>query len=165
MKKYINNIAIIILSLVAANFSACDKDNNVDTTQPTISDAGNLTCPPNCYECFRGETIEFCYTFSDDVELGNFNIEIHSNFDHHTHSTSSADCDHHDDEENEEHDTTNAWVYNQDFSIPSGLTSYTPNISIGIPLDIATGTYHFMIRLTDKVGWQQLKSIEIIVVE
>jgi len=151
-------IATITFSLIAF-LAACSSNDDTDQTQPTIADAGKLTCPTDCYECLRGETIEFCYTFSDDVELGNFNIEIHNNFDHHTHSTSSVEC-----ELSEKKVAQNAWVYNQDFSIPDGQTVYTPNISISIPTDIDTGDYHFMIRLTDKAGWQQLRSVAIKIV-
>ncbi|MBE6340692.1 MAG: DUF4625 domain-containing protein [Bacteroidales bacterium] len=155
MKK----IAILPLSLIIFG-TACSSDNdNVDSTLPTICEAGEQTCPTDCYECLRGESIDFCYTFTDDIELGNFNIEIHNNFDHHTHSTSSVEC-----ELNEKKSAVNAWVYNQDYSIPDGLTTYTPNISIVIPTNIDTGDYHFMIRLTDKAGWQQLRSVAIKVV-
>ena len=155
MKK----IAILPLSLIIFG-TACSSDNdNVDSTLPTICEAGEQTCPTDCYECLRGESIDFCYTFADDIELGNFNIEIHNNFDHHTHSTSSVEC-----ELDEKKSAVNAWVYNQDYSIPDGLTTYTPNVSIVIPTDIDTGDYHFMIRLTDKAGWQQLRSVAIKVV-
>lgn len=155
MKK----IAILPLSLIIFG-TACSSDNdNVDSTLPTICEAGEQTCPTDCYECLRGESIDFCYTFTDDIELGNFNIEIHNNFDHHTHSTSSVEC-----ELDEKKSAVNAWVYNQDYSIPDGLTTYTPNISIVIPTNIDTGDYHFMIRLTDKAGWQQLRSVAIKVV-
>ncbi|MBP5419193.1 MAG: DUF4625 domain-containing protein [Bacteroidales bacterium] len=155
MKK----IAILPLSLIIFG-TACSSDNdNVDSTLPTICEAGEQTCPTDCYECLRGESIDFCYTFTDDIELGNFNIEIHNNFDHHTHSTSSVEC-----ELDEKKSAVNAWVYNQDYSIPDGLTTYTPNVSIVIPTDIDTGDYHFMIRLTDKAGWQQLRSVAIKVV-
>ncbi|MCR5695959.1 MAG: DUF4625 domain-containing protein [Marinilabiliaceae bacterium] len=155
MKK----IAILPLSLIIFG-TACSSDNdNVDSTLPTICEAGEQTCPTECYECLRGESIDFCYTFTDDIELGNFNIEIHNNFDHHTHSTSSVEC-----ELDEKKSAVNAWVYNQDYSIPDGLTTYTPNVSIVIPTDIDTGDYHFMIRLTDKAGWQQLRSVAIKVV-
>ncbi|MBR6250439.1 MAG: DUF4625 domain-containing protein [Bacteroidales bacterium] len=151
---------ILTLTIIAAIFSACGNDaDDTDTTAPQIADAGEQTCPTDCYECFRGETIEFCYTFTDDTELGSFNIEIHNNFDHHTHSTSSVEC-----EMDGKKTAVNAWIYNQDFSIPSGQTTYTPHITIDIPTDIDTGDYHFMIRLTDKAGWQQLKAMAIKVV-
>nr|MCR5139296.1 DUF4625 domain-containing protein [Bacteroidaceae bacterium] len=104
---------------------------------------------------------------------GSFNIEIHGNFDHHSHSTESDDhdhnheageCEHHHDEDDDEHDDEGkAWVYNQSFDIPAGQRSYRASFEIPIPTDIRRGDYHFMIRLTDSAGWQQLKAIAIII--
>ncbi len=37
MKKYINNIAIIILSFAALSFSSCDKDDNEQEAAPTVT--------------------------------------------------------------------------------------------------------------------------------
>ena len=37
MKKYINNIAIIILSFIALSFSSCDKDDNEQEAAPTVT--------------------------------------------------------------------------------------------------------------------------------
>ena len=42
-----------------------------------------------------------------------------------------------------------------------GQTLYKATIDIPIPEDIDEGDYHFMIRLTDRAGWQQLKSVSI----
>ena len=47
--------------------------------------------------------------------------------------------------------------------IPAGLRSYEARVKIPIPEDVAEGDYHFMIRLTDKAGWQQLKALAIII--
>ena len=52
-------------------------------------------------------------------------------------------------------------MYNQAQAIPAGLKSYEAKVDIPIPQDIAPGDYHFMIRLTDKAGWQELKAISI----
>ena len=113
----------------------------------------------------------------DNQELGNFNIEIHNNFDHHTHSTEADDHDHDhemgecdDDEEHEhehehEHSEGNAWVYNRDFTIPAGQRQYDARVDIPIPADAALGDYHFMIRLTDRAGWQQLHAVAIKITE
>ena len=168
MKKY------IFLSLMALtlSFIACSEDNDPkDMTQPVITDTG-ITCNPiNCQVYHRGETIPFRYVFEDDTELGAFNIEIHDNFDHHTHSTEADDhghegseCEDNDDHE-EHHEAVTPWVYSKDFSIPAGLKSYTAKIDIPIPADIDEGDYHFMIRLTDHAGWQQIKGIAIKIVE
>ena len=48
-----------------------------------------------------------------------------------------------------------------DGDIPSPITSYEAKVDIPIPYDIDNGDYHFMARVTDKAGWQQLKAISI----
>ena len=94
--------------------------------------------------------------FSDNVELGNYNIEVHNNFDHHSHSTSAGDCDF-----DPKKQPVRPWVYNRSFAIPDGSRRYEAKVDIDIPADIDTGDYHFMVRVTDKAGWQQLKAVSI----
>lgn len=170
-KKFYMGIAALICTLVIT-LNACIKDEK-DMTPPVITDEGITANPINCQVYHPGEVIPFLYVFTDDTELGSFNIEIHGNFDHHSHSTESDDhdhnheageCEHHHDEDDDEHDDEGkAWVYNQSFDIPAGQRSYRASFDIPIPTDIRHGDYHFMIRLTDSAGWQQLKAIAIII--
>ncbi len=146
------NIILIALSCLLA---ACQPDER-DMDKPCIIDYGNATCPADCETFNLSDTIHFCYRFTDNEELGNYNIEIHNNFDHHTHSTSAADC-----EQEAEKTPVNPWHYNKDFSIPGGNNDYTARIDIPIPADADPGDYHFMTRLTDAAGWQQLRSVAI----
>ena len=163
---------------------------------PFIEDSEE-SYPQQCEVYQPGGVIPLRCTFSDDMELGNFNVEIHNNFDHHTHSTSAVECDYDDDDDDTDSDTHNAhtaktaktahiahiaqtaqtahdddhddhahdnslgWVFNQDYSIPAGQTLYKAVVDIPIPEDAEEGDYHFMIRLTDRTGWQQLKSVGI----
>ena len=138
--------------------SACSNtdDSEKDLDMPQIADAGAATAPLNCQTFHTGETISFRYLFTDNVELGNYNIEIHNNFDHHTHSTSAEEC-----EAEPVKAPHNPWVFNQSYCIPPKSISYTAENEILIPDDIDTGDYHFMIRLTDQAGWQQIKSVAI----
>lgn len=129
-------------------------------TYPEISEQGITANPIDCQVYHRGETIPFSYVFTDNDELGKYNIEVHHNFDHHTHSTSATTCSM--DAIKEEQ---NPWVFNQDFNIPDGQKSFSAREDIKIPTNIDTGDYHFMIRLTDKAGWQQIKSVAIKIVE
>jgi len=125
-------------------------------TYPEISQEGIVANPTDCQVYERGGVIPFNYIFKDDTELGSYNIEVHNNFDHHTHSTSSVEC-----QMDEKKTPQNPWVYNQDFSIPEGQRTYTSRFDIPIPADIDTGDYHFMVRLTDRAGWQQLHAVAI----
>ena len=137
--------------------SACSS-TETDTTVPEILPVGDATAPLNCQEYPRGGAIFFDYLFKDDTELGAYNIEIHNNFDHHTHSTEAADCP-----QEPVKAPVNAWVYNQNYVIPAGKTAYEAHLQIPVPNDIDTGEYHFMIRVTDASGWQQLKSVTVFI--
>jgi len=163
----------ILLGALCA-LGSCKKESK-DMGYPEILVDSEKTCPLDCEVYQRGGVIHFYYTFKDDTELGAFNIEIHNNFDHHTHSTSAVECD-----MDEKKEAKSAWVYNQDFSIPAGSRLYTAQVDIPIPqkvvveykdpvtqevkdslMDMQGGDYHFMIRLTDKAGWQQLHAVGI----
>jgi hypothetical protein len=146
---------LLIATAIVFVFSACGDDDR-DMDKPAITTDGIVASPSDCDSYRHGDTIHFCYRFTDNVELGNYNIEIHHNFDHHTHSTSAAECP-------QEQDKTpvSPWVYNRSFAIPAGSSSYVARVKIVIPATIDTGDYHFMIRLTDQAGWQQLRSMAI----
>ncbi len=155
MKMKKNILSLTLLCALCACGSS-DDDGTKDMTPPVISQEGITANPIDCQKYQRGGVIPFNYVFTDDTELGSYNIEIHNNFDHHTHSTSSVEC-----EMDAEKDPVNAWVYNQDFNIPNGQKKHTARIDIPIPADIDAGDYHFMVRVTDKAGWQQLHAVAI----
>lgn len=118
--------------------------------------------------------IPFRYIFEDDVELGSFNIEVHSNFDHHSHSTEADNHDHEGaecEEHNHEHGggepegDGEAWYFNKDYSIPAGQKTYEAHLDIPIPANAKHGAYHFMVKLTDKAGFSTHKALSIIIEE
>jgi hypothetical protein len=153
MKKSI--LSVILLCALSACSSSDDVEKK-DMTYPEITDKGIVAAPINCEVYKRGEVIPFNYLFTDDTELGSYNIEIHNNFDHHTHSTSSVECP-----MDAKKEPVKPWVYNQDFQIAAGQRSYNARHDIAIPADVDPGDYHFMIRLTDRAGWQQLHAVAI----
>jgi hypothetical protein len=163
MKKHIYmSLIAALLSSLTFGTTACSSsdDASKDMTYPVISDQGIEANPIDCQVYQRGSVIPFHYLFTDDTELGNFNIEIHGNHDHHSHSTSSVECE--DEHHEEEHaEPVNPWTFNKEYTIPAGLRSFTARFDIPIPADIDAGDYHFMIRLTDATGWQQLKAVAI----
>lgn len=137
--------------------SSAEENESRDMTQPVISEEGIVANPIECQEYHPGDVLPVQYVFTDNVELGNYNIEVHNNFDHHTHSGSAVECELEPLKEAGAH----AWVFNQDYAIPAGQRSYTARVDIPIPVNAETGDYHFMIRLTDRAGWQQLKAVAI----
>lgn len=154
---------IILMFIAAALIAACsgndDNGSEKDMEKPQILD-GAVPNPADCQVYHRGDVIPFRYTFADNVELGNFNIEIHNNFDHHTHSTSDVECP-----LDEKKDPVKPWVFNQDYPIDPGLKTYDAKVDITIPKDIDPGDYHFMIRVTDKAAWQQIRAVSIKILE
>lgn len=152
------SLMVALMCVVTLSFSSCSSDDEdaKDMEKPVITDKGVTANPIDCQVYQRGENILFHYVFTDDTELGAFNIEIHNNFEHHTHSTSSVEC--HMDEQKQ---PVNPWVYNRDFTIPAAQRQYDATVDIPIPADIDTGDYHFVVRLTDRAGWQQLKAVTI----
>lgn len=175
MKKIINmSLMMALITVFTLSITNCSKDDDKDMTQPVISAEGITANPINCQQYHIGDVIPFHYIMTDNEELGAYNIEIHNNFDHHSHSTEADDHDHDhdmgecDDDEHEhehEHSEGKIWAYSKDFTIPAGLRSYDARHDIQIPNDIAPGDYHFMIRLTDRAGWQQLHAVAIKIIE
>lgn len=154
-------LALLGIASIAPLAASCASGADPDTEKPVIVASADAS-PQGCQSFARGSSISFRYTFSDNEELGAFNIEIHNNFDHHSHSTEAADDECPDGEEHHESQTpVNPWVFNMSRDIPAGQTSYAAEVDIPVPEDVDTGDYHFSIRLTDKAGWQQFRSVAI----
>lgn len=141
----------------SALFTACSSDNdNIDTEYPVIDISASNAFPIQCSQINRGQKITFRASFSDNAALGSYSLDIHHNFDHHTHSTEVTDC-----ETDPVKKPVKPMLYINSVTIPDGLKSYEAVQEITIPEDIDPGDYHFMIRLTDKEGWQTLKGLSI----
>ena len=158
MKQNIIYSIMLLCALCAC--SGSDDEEQKDMQQPVISDQGIVANPIDCQQYHRGDIIPFHYVMTDNEELGNYNIEIHNNFDHHTHSTTAAECP-----MDAQKQPQNPWVYNRDYTIPTGQRQYDARVDIQIPADIDPGDYHFMIRLTDRAGWQQLHAVAVKILE
>ena len=152
----------LLLTLLCAlcACSSSDDEETKDMTYPVINTTDIVAVPTDCQVFKRGDVIPFNFLFTDNMDLGAYNIEIHNNFDHHTHGTSSVECP-----MEAKKDPVKPWVYNQDFTIPAGQRTYTARHDIAIPADIDPGDYHFMVRLTDHAGWQQLHALAIKITE
>lgn len=147
-------ISFFVLS--ASLLISCNKGGEKDLEKPQIVFNAEESSPKNCNVYKKGTVIPVNCIFTDNIELGNFNIEIHNNFDHHTHGTEKSKCSY---DANKK--PVNPWIFNKDYSIPAGSSVYNVDMNIPVPEDIDEGDYHLMIRLTDKSGWQQLRSFSI----
>lgn len=150
------NRSLIALAMTALLF-ACGEDEKplIDTEYPEIVVTED-SFPLQCSVLERGSTVEFKALFTDNKELGGFSLDIHHNFDHHTHSTEVNDCD-----SDPIKAAVNPMLFINTYAIPAGLTEYEGTAELEIPEDIDPGDYHFLIRLTDQEGWQTLQGLSI----
>ena len=77
--KY-TSFLITLISILTLGFTACsssDDNESTDMTYPEIKTEGITANPIDCQVYKRGEVIPVCFLFTDDTELGAYNIEIH----------------------------------------------------------------------------------------
>ena len=155
MKKKLIGIGLILI----AAFSACKKDSSkeaIDTEYPEINITAANVFPKQCSTVKRGEKFIFRAQLSDNAQLGSVSVDIHHNFDHHTHSTEVESCG-----LDPLKTPVKPFLLIQAYPISAGLKTYEVQQEITVPDDIDPGDYHFMIRLTDKEGWQTIKGLSI----
>ncbi|UYQ91194.1 DUF4625 domain-containing protein [Chitinophaga horti] len=152
MKKH------ILLPLLAAGLLAsCSKDkDDTDTTYPEIGLNIANAFPTQCGTVKRGEAFTFRALLTDNRELGSVSVDVHHNFDQHSHSTEVVNC-----ENDPKKAAVNPFVFINSYTIPAGLKEYQPEVSINVPADVDPGDYHFLVRVTDKAGWQTIRGISI----
>ena len=137
-----------------------DDNNEKDTTKPEIDLTITDAFPTSCTSVSKGSTIPFKALFTDNQQLGAYSINIHNNFDHHSHDTEVDSCD-----LDPIKNAVNPWTVTLTFSIPENSQEFIAEQEILIPTDIDTGDYHFMIQLTDTEGWSTMKGISIKITE
>lgn len=153
-KLKITSLAIILLLGIA---SGCKKDKEeVDTIYPTISIEAANAFPKQCSILKRGEKFIFRADLSDNIALGSVSVDIHHNFDQHSHSTEVLACN-----MDAKKTPISPMLYIKDFPIPSGQKNYQIVQEIEVPANVDPGDYHFLIRLTDQSGWQTIKGLSI----
>lgn len=148
---YISFLAIILL------LTSCGDDEVVkDTAKPTINISNGY--PTNCAKIKRGEPFTFKALFSDNVALGGYTIDIHHNFDHHTHSTQEEQC-------NLEPVKTpvNPFKLVKTYTIDGNPKTFNAEQTFTIDNSFDSGNYHFHIKLSDKEGWTSIMGLSIFV--
>ena len=150
-------IRVIIAFGIISLALSCSKDaETVDTEYPVIDANFAGTFPQQCGTVLRGETFVFQAKFSDNVALGAFSLDVHDNFDHHSHSTEVEACD-----MGPVKTPENPFGYIKSFDIPGAPGTYEAQVEINVPADVDPGDYHFLIRVTDQKGWQTLRGLSI----
>lgn len=151
-----------LLSLVILLLASCssDDDTDKDEQKPTITINYDDGFPKACTELVKGQTYVFRAKVTDNKALASYSLDIHNNFDHHTHDDQGAVCD-----LDPEKQAINPLIFMENFPIENSPTSYEIKIDITIPNDIDTGDYHCQYSVIDETGWHSKTSIDIKIIE
>ena len=152
MKPFI----FLILILFICSCSNIEIDDKVPEIDMSFADA----FPKNCDTVFIGETFRLKALFNDNVALGEYNVDIHHNFQHHSHSTEFFECT-----LEPKKTTINPYLLIKTFNIPENSREYYTDDEIFVPQGVDPGDYHLFLRLTDRAGWQAVKGIGIKIFE
>jgi len=159
MKLFRNPLLILAAFLFLASCSSDDAEEK-DQEKPAINIAFEGGFPEPCVGLVRGETYTFRAKATDNVSLAAYSLDIHHNFDHHTHDDQQGDC-----ELEPVKQAVNPWIFMENYSIEGGVRSYEITIELTIPQDIDPGNYHCSYSVTDHTGWQSRTSVDITIVE
>ncbi len=157
MKKLKN---IFYALFIVTTLNACSDDEEIDTQKPVIDISISDAFPAHCSDIiYFGEPFTLRLKFSDNAELGTYSINIHNNFDHHSHSTEVTEC-----ELEAVKTPDNPFSLIEDYELPEGQTEYVTDLVVNVPSSgtngrFDEGNYHFQISLADKEGWSTLYGI------
>ncbi len=157
-KTFITNVLLFFLFVTGT--LSCSK-TDIDEQKPEVDLKAEGAHPLNCELLYFSDTINLHYLLTDNMELGSWSVDIHNNFDHHSHSTEVESCD-----LLPVKTPVNPFLHIEYGEIPAGLVSYELDKQIFIPVSSSAGNfdegdYHLTIRLTDRVGWSVQKGISI----
>ncbi len=156
---------IAFYSILSSLFltSCTSGDDNVDTEPPVII----LNAPVEGAKLEAGKDIHFDMDLTDNVALGTYNVDIHDNFDGHTHgkgvSIQSIEVRH--DDHDHENDSRKAFKFNRTWDDIFGKKNdHVHQHDIVIDKDAKRGNYHFVVKVVDKAGNQSMvfRNIEIV---
>lgn len=142
-------------------FSCNDDKESIDKEKPKIDGNFSKAFPKNCDTLYFGESFSLQALFSDNVALGSFSIDLHNNFDQHSHTTEVTSCS-----LSPKKTPVNPFQLTKEFSLNKESKRQEVVQEIIIPAKNTKGVfdegdYHFFISLTDKTGWSAQKGLSI----
>ena len=156
------NFSIKLIALFTLTFfAACSSDDDeiLDSERPEIT-----VNDPVEGEAFEvGGELHFDVNFSDNDALSSYRVDIHNNFDGHTHSgvlNSTVSFD-----PVMQATSVRPWSFNQTFNIEGAPQTYHAHEHIEIPDDIAEGPYHLGITVIDVSGNENQVYVEVVIGE
>jgi len=152
----------VLLGFMLMAFLSCsdEDDSNKDDIKPVITINYDGGFPQACAELTKGETYHFKAMISDNKELASYSLDIHHNFDHHTHDDQGVQC-----ELDLLKEASTPFIFMENYTVESGMTSYEIDITLTIPETVDAGDYHCAYSVTDVTGWQARTSVDIKIVE
>lgn len=158
--KLITNYLYFLPAILLLASCSSDDSMGKDEQKPTISIDYNEGFPQSCTQLVKGETYIFRARVTDNRALASYSLDIHHNFDHHTHDDQGIHCD-----LGPIKKAVNPLIFMENYAIENGSTAYEINIPLTIPSDIDTGDYHCSYSVTDQTGWQARTSIDIKIID
>ena len=145
--KSINFFKVLLpVIFFSAYLTGCDEEDT-DLTPPMLSNV-SLNDQTENIQVNPGEDLLFEANFEDDEQLGQVKINIHDNFDGHSHGRIMAE----------------PWTLERIFDL-MGKTEALQEV-FNVPENAATGPYHFNIQFFDAAGNEgELKIIEFEIVD
>lgn len=156
MKHFQFLTASFVMLLLLAS---CVKDEDVEIFPPEIE----ILSPRHCDTVYFDEAVTYRFRILDksQVGLGNFSMDIHNNFNHHSHG-SHISCAM-DPVKDPQHPYEEVWIEN----LPDDKFDYVLEMEISMPLlknenqEHDQGDYHFHIYITNTEGYQTFTSLDI----
>lgn len=159
--KLFKFLAIIVLGGIFMTACSGDDDSSgKDQEKPEINIAYEQGFPKPCIELVKGETYTFRVMASDNDALAAYSLDIHHNFDHHTHDDQDGECVLEAVKQPE-----NPWIFMENYAIEDGGSNYEITIELTVPQDVDTGDYHCSYSVTDHTGWQSRTAVDIKIIE
>lgn len=159
MKRKIVSPVFIVLFFTFL-LSCSSDDEQRDEEKPTITLQYDNGFPQSCTELKRGQRYTIRVKVSDNKELASYGIDIHHNFDHHTHDDQGAQCT-----LGPIKKPVKPMIYMKNNTLETGKKSYEIVHEVQLGEDIDVGDYHCQISVTDITGWQARTSVDIKIVK
>ncbi|WP_103072541.1 DUF4625 domain-containing protein [Aquimarina sediminis] len=149
--------SILTITIFLGSFISCSSDNDeTDTEKPTISVNYNEGFPKSCTVLKKGSQYTIRVKTSDNVALASYAIDIHHNFDHHTHDDQGSQC-----VLGAIKTPETPMIFMESYPINGDTQQFEIKQTIAIPDHIDSGDYHCQISVIDATGWQSRTSIDI----
>jgi hypothetical protein len=144
MKRVLVSLLTVSMFIFLWSLTGCNDDSeSIDTSAPTIE----LEDPAYGEFFAAGNSVHFEASFTDDVELGSYKIDIHNNFDGHAHGRIAKTND---------DPSLIKWSFSQSFDFTPGLKNSDIHLhddeQLEIPQNTMAGPYHFIVSAVDKSG-------------